>query len=78
MIMVSVNKIGHIDHTNAYSVTVTDITGIQSYTVWTNRDGKGLWIDGQQVEGTAQFSAGNTPASASSAIRRYFSKRAAA
>ena len=66
---VSVKAANDIDHTNAYYVTVTDLTGTRKHTVWTGPKGNGLWIDGKQVEGNAQFSAGKN---AAAAIRRYF------
>lgn len=57
--------------TNAYTVKITDdLIGNQTHTVWTGPTGKGLWIDGRQVEGNLQFSAGKNPREA---IRRYFS-----
>ena len=59
-----------IDQTNAYYVTFTDLGGKQhAYTCYTNKAGKGLWIDGEQVLGTSQFYAGKNPREA---IRRYF------
>lgn len=68
---VSVRQAGDIDHTNAYAVTVTEFDETTEHVVWTGNDGKGLWIDGHQVEGRSQFSAGKN---ASAAIRRYFSR----
>lgn len=68
---VSVRKANDIDHTNAHYVIVVDMAGTQYHTVWTGPKGNGLWIDGRQVEGNAQFNAGKN---AAAAIRRYFSK----
>lgn len=62
---ISVKIAGDIDHTNAYYVT--DSGG--EHVVWTNSNGRGLWIDGKQHEGQLQFNAGKNPAAA---IRRYF------
>lgn len=70
---VSLKRANDIDHTNAYEVTVTNENlGIsKKYTAWTGPKGRGLWIDGTQMEGNLQFSAGKN---AAAAIRRYFSK----
>ncbi len=59
--------------TNTYRVTVTELLTdeIKVYTVRTNRDGEGLWINGIQVRGTCQFSAGKRP---DAAIRKYFTE----
>ena len=65
---ISVKSDPHIDAANAYTVTVDGTT----YDVHTNSHGKGLWIDGKQIEGTGQFEVGSNPAQA---IRRYFQKR---
>lgn len=54
----------HIDTANAYTATVDG----ETFTMSTNDKGHGLWIDGRQVEGTSQFSAGKN---ASAAYRRY-------
>lgn len=69
---VSVRQANDVDATNAYTVTVKDdvLDETVTHTVWTGHGGKGLWIDGQQVEGLAQFNAGKDP---DQAIRRYFS-----
>jgi hypothetical protein len=61
---VSVKIARDVDQTNAYTVTKDG----NQHTVWTGPNGTGLWIDGKQVEGTADFSAGRNPAQA---IRRY-------
>jgi allophanate hydrolase subunit 2 len=66
---ISVKQARDIDATNAFTVTVQDEFETKTYDVHTNSNGHGLWIDGKQVEGTSQFSAGKNPASA---IRRYF------
>ena len=50
---------------NHYRVT----TANRSMLVYTNANGNGLWVNGQQVEGTCDFSAGKNPAAK---IRRYF------
>ena len=68
---ISLKQAPQLDHENAYHVTVTDPAGVRKHTVWTGPKGRGLWIDGRQVEGNLQFSAGKNPAAA---IRRYFSK----
>jgi hypothetical protein len=61
---------------DVYNVTVTTkLYGepeTKTFSVETNGNGEGLWIDGRQVEGTSQFSGGKNPAAA---IRRYFQKR---
>lgn len=69
---VSVKQAPDVDATNAYAVTVTDNLNGTTWTatVHTDKNGRGLWADGQQVEGQSQFSAGKNPAAA---IRRYFS-----
>lgn len=71
MSKVSVKQAPHIDHTNAYTVTEDNYGVVKEWIVWTGTDGKGLWLNGKQVEGRAQFDAGNN---ASAAIRRYFQK----
>lgn len=62
-----------VDHKNAFEVTVhhTEYAS-EGFTVWTNDDGDGLWIDGEQEYGTSQFSAGKNPRET---IRRIFDKR---
>lgn len=65
---ISVREAYNIDAENAYRVTAAEKTVV----VHTNESGNGLWIDGQQVEGTSQFSlrgVSDKPAK----IRRYFS-----
>lgn len=64
---ISVRIAYDIDATNAYYVTVNGKT----VTVHTDPRGRGLWVDGKQIEGTSQFAAGKDPAAA---YRRYFSK----
>ena len=54
----------HIDAANAYTAIVDG----EELTLSTNDNGKGLWINGRQIEGTSQFSAGKDPAAA---YRRY-------
>lgn len=66
---VSVKQAGDVDHTNAYTVTVTEYGLTDQHIAWTGSDGQGLWVDGQQVAGRAQFRAGSNP---SAAMRRYF------
>ena len=61
---ISLKRDIHIDAANAYTATVDG----ETLTLSTNDNGKGLWIDGQQVEGTSQFSAGKDVAAA---YRRY-------
>jgi hypothetical protein len=68
---VSLKQANDMGQTNAYTVAITDAAGTRKHTVWTGPKGRGLWIDGRQVEGNLQFSAGKNP---SAAIRRYFSK----
>ena len=68
---VSVKRANDVDATNAYTVTVTEYGQATTHHVHTGPAGKGLWIDGKQVEGNMQFNAGKNP---SSAIRRYFTK----
>lgn len=67
---ISVRQAQRTDHENAYTVTITEWGETRSHTVWTGPKGRGLWVDGQQVEGNLQFSAGRNPREA---IRRYFS-----
>ena len=67
MAKISVKTTKVIDHTNAAIVTVDG----EKYTVWTNETGRGLWVNGKQEAGTAEFSAGKN---AAAAYRRYFSK----
>lgn len=64
---VSVKQAIDIDATNAFYVTVDG----ETVTAHTDPHGNGLWIEGKQVEGKSQFSAGRNPASA---MRRYFSQ----
>ena len=64
------------DFTNAYTVTETvdygaGVVETNVFTVHTGPTGNGLWINGVQVEGNSQFSAGARPGEA---IRRYFQK----
>jgi hypothetical protein len=68
---VSVKQAPQIDATNAFTVAITEHGETRTVTVNTGPKGRGLWIDGEQVEGNMQFSAGKDPAAA---IRRYFSK----
>lgn len=65
---VSIHEARDIDAKNAYRVTTDETTIV----VHTNESGNGLWIDGQQVEGTLQFSLRGISDKASK-IRRYFS-----
>lgn len=60
-----------IDAANAFYVTETDaLTGERKvYAVHTDLHGRGLWIDGKQILGASQFSAGRNPREA---IRKYF------
>lgn len=53
-------------------VQVEEYNEIDKYTVRTNNDGEGLWIDEKQVEGTCQFSA-ITKDSFRAKVRRFFS-----
>jgi hypothetical protein len=66
---VSLKQARDVDHTNAYTVQMDG----ETHTVWTNARGEGLWVDGHQVAGTAEFSAGRDPAAA---IRRYAERMA--
>jgi len=70
-VKVSIKRANDVDATNAYTVTIQQwgMTDVQN--VHTGPNGRGLWVNGQQVEGNAQFRAGKNPAAA---IRRYFSK----
>ena len=68
---ISVRQTGDIDHENAFTVTITEWGETRKHTVWTGPKGRGLWVDGKQVEGNLQFSAGRSPREA---IRRYFAK----
>lgn len=53
---VSVSKAKDVDAPNAYRVVVTDSGEVlEDVTVNTNNQDEGLWIDGQQIEGTSQF-----------------------
>lgn len=69
MATISVKQARDVDACNAYLVTITDEMGVTKQTVHTNDHGEGLWIDGKQILGAAQFRAGRDPAHA---IRRYF------
>jgi hypothetical protein len=69
---ISVKTARDIDATNAAYVTVKTITETNKYVVRTDARGRGLWIDGQQVEGLSQFNAGKN---ANSAYRRWFAAR---
>jgi hypothetical protein len=60
------------EQANAYHVTVSGPAGTHKYTAHTGPKGKGLWIDGEQVEGNAQFSAGKNPRET---MRRWFQSR---
>lgn len=67
---ISIHKLDNVhDHPQAYSVVVGD----RDYVVWTNAQGDGLWVDGQQVEGESSFSLRGVKAKAEK-LRRYFSK----
>lgn len=68
---ISVKAARDIDATNAYYVTITQFGESKTVTAHTNPQGGGLWIDGEQVEGTSQFHARRNPASA---MRRYFER----
>lgn len=78
---VSVKQARDIDATNAYHVVVKEEWENYLGNQWaepmcdviahTDHKGYGLWIDGKQVQGTCQFSAGKNPREA---IRRYFHK----
>jgi hypothetical protein len=70
---VSVTKASDIDAPNAYYVECTDwLDGEETtYTVHTNAQGDGLWVNGRQREGIAQFSLRNIRNKAAK-IRRYF------
>ncbi len=69
---VSVKIAPKIDAENAYNVEVLEEYEDKptSFTVHTNRQGRGLWIDGKQVEGTGQFDLHVKDKAAK--IRRYF------
>ena len=57
---------------NKWNVTIDDGFEAVTKTVNTNENGNGLWVDGTQVEGTAQFSV-NGIKNSSAKIRNYFS-----
>lgn len=66
---ISIKQEPGVDHTHARSVTVVDdLLDTHGHTIWTAPDGKGLWVDGQQV-------LGRTAANNDSAVRRYFTQR---
>lgn len=63
---VTVSPVTEDDGRFEWTASVTDTTDeFDSYTVayHTNRDGEGLWVNGQQVEGTCQFSLAGVSAS---------------
>lgn len=68
---ISVKVARKIDRPYAYLVTVRDDFGVDTVTVYTDANGEGLWIDGGQVEGAAQFSLRGKK-DPRRAIRRYF------
>jgi hypothetical protein len=73
MARVSVKQARDVDAPNAYLVTITDEMGlVTNQTVHTNAHGEGLWANGKQILGTAQFSVGRDPARA---IRRHFERK---
>jgi hypothetical protein len=57
MYQVALKKDRNRTDINAYQVTTTDpVTGeVEVMDVHTNQGGDGLWINGQQIEGTCQF-----------------------
>ncbi len=68
---ISVREAKDVDRTNAHEVMITDPLGEEEVkTAWTNSSGCGLWVDGQQVMGAAEFNFSG-PAS----IRAYFANR---
>lgn len=71
---ISVKRNSNADQKNSgnfYIVTITQFGEPTRHNVHTDQHGEGLWIDGQQVEGTAQFRVGQN---AAAAIRRYFAR----
>lgn len=70
-VKVSVHASTTIDQPNAHTVFIERGQLEESFVAWTNEKGNGLWLDGKQVVGTDQFSAGKN---AREAIRRYFQK----
>ena len=69
---VSVKRANDVDATNAYTVeTDNDILGKRTWNVHTNREGDGLWINGKQTLGTAQFTVAGLKNPAGK-IRQYF------
>ncbi len=69
---VSVTVAPDIDAENAYYVEVLEEYDDEPkrFTIHTNRQGRGLWVDGKQIEGTSQFDLHVKDKSAK--IRRYF------
>jgi len=57
-VTVSLKKNTAADAENAYTVKISDAAGTRQHRVHTGPKGRGLWIDGKQVEGNLQFSAG--------------------
>ena len=69
---ISVKSDGTADATNAFVVTTdNEIFGRKTWHVHTNREGDGLWINGHQTLGTAQFTLAGVKDKAGK-IRRYF------
>jgi len=58
---------------NYFAVTAINVftEEPETWDVNTNREGEGLWINGKQILGTCQFSAGKN---SRESIRRYFQK----
>jgi hypothetical protein len=69
MVKISIKQANDIDQKNAYRVTIDG----EKCVVYTDVHGHGLWIDGDQVEGTGQFSLSGI-ADKPGKLRRYFSE----
>ena len=66
---IKITPAGDIDRTNAHYVTVDG----ELFIIGTDRDGNGLWVDGKQVMGTAQFTL-NGVKNVAAKLRRYAEK----
>jgi len=63
---IKITPAGDIDRENAHYVTVDG----KRFALGTDRDGNGLWVDGKQVLGTAQFTLNGVKNQAAK-LRRY-------
>lgn len=75
MTTVNVKQTKKVDAENAYVVQVTedDSNEPKVYDIHTNEKGRGLWIDGRQIEGTGQFNLNVKDKAAK--LRRYFQEK---